>query len=131
MTGTLSDLTTDLIMANNNNRGTTIIDIFADHKILRTHPPHINSSEEILRRITHRTLAQLRTNKSYLPKGDNKSHTSLLDPLCNTHTHNTNHLFTCILIHTTLSPLDLWTDSAGVTVLPARWTEKLAGESQA
>ena len=34
-------------------------------------------------------------------------------------------------IRTTLSPLDLWTDPAGVTALLARWTEKLAGGPQA
>ena len=33
-------------------------------KILRTPPPHISSSEEILPRLTRRTLSQLRTNKS-------------------------------------------------------------------
>ena len=32
-----------------------------DHKILRTHPPHISSSEEILPRLSRRTLAQLIT----------------------------------------------------------------------
>ena len=31
---------------------------------------------------------------------------------------------------TTLSPLDLWTDPAGVTALLGRWTEKLAGGPQ-
>ena len=35
------------------------------------------------------------------------------------------------IIFTTLSPLDLWTDPAGVTALLARWTEKLAGGPQA
>ena len=83
-----------------------------NNKILHTPPPHISSSEERLPRLTHHTLAQLRTNKSpflksYLPKVDAKSHPSPLCPLCNTHTH---HLFNC----TTLSPLDLWTDPAGV-----------------
>ena len=34
------------------------------NKILRTPPPHTSSSEEILPRLTRRTLAQLRTNKS-------------------------------------------------------------------
>ena len=34
-----------------------------NNKILRTPPPHISSSEEILPRLTRRTLAQLRTNK--------------------------------------------------------------------
>ena len=48
-------------------------------KILRTPPTHIISSEEILPRITHGTLDQLRTNKSpflksYLHKVDAKSH---------------------------------------------------------
>ena len=36
----------------------------SNNKILRTPPPHISSSEEIFPRLTHRTLVQLRTNKS-------------------------------------------------------------------
>ena len=49
------------------------------NQILRTPPPHISCSEEILPCLTRRTLAQLRTNKSpflksYLPKVDAKSH---------------------------------------------------------
>ena len=51
-------------------------------------------------------------------------------PLCNINTHDTHHLFNCTHIRTTLSPLDLWTDPAGVTALLARWTEKLAGGPQ-
>ena len=101
-----------------------------NNKILRTPPPHTSSSEEILPRFTRRTLAQLRTNKShflksYLHKVDAKTHPSPLCPLCNIHTH--------IISSTvpTLSPLDLWTDPAGVTALLARWTEKLAGGPQA
>ena len=35
-----------------------------NNKILRTPPPHIISSEEILPRLTRRTIAQLRANKS-------------------------------------------------------------------
>ena len=38
------------------------------NKILRTPPPHISSSEEKLPRLTRRTLAQLRTNKSLFLK---------------------------------------------------------------
>ena len=43
-----------------------------NNKILRTPPPHTSSSEEILARLTRRTIVQLRTNKypflkSYLP----------------------------------------------------------------
>ena len=107
-----------------------------NNKILRTPPPHIGSSEERLPRLTRRTIAQLRTNKSpilksCLHKVDAKTHPSPLCPLCNIHTHDTYHLFNCTHICTTLSPLDLWTDPAGVIALLARWTEKLAGGPQA
>ena len=107
-----------------------------NNKILRTPPPHTSSSEKILPRLTRRTLAQLRTNKSpflksYLHKVDAKTHPSPLCPLCNIHTHDTHHLFNCTHIRTTLSPLDLCTDPAGVSALLARWTEKLAGGPQA
>ena len=93
-----------------------------NNNILRT--PHISRSEEILHRLTGCTLAQLRTNKSpflksELHKVDAKSHTSPLCLLCNTHTHDTHHLFNCSQIPTTLSPLDLWTDPTGVTALLA------------
>ena len=91
-----------------------------NNKILRTPPPHISSSEEILPRLTRRTLAQLRTNKlpflkSYLHKVDGKSHPSRLCSLCNTHTQDTHHLFNCTHIRATVSPLDLRTDPTGVT----------------
>ena len=107
-----------------------------NNKILRTPPPHISSFEERLPRLTRCTLVQLRTNKSpflksYLHKVDAKTHPSPLCPLCNIHTHDTHHLFNCTHIRTTLSPLDLWTNPAGVTALLARWTEKLAGGPQA
>ena len=106
------------------------------NKILRTPPPHISSSEEILPRTPRGTLAQLRTNKfpflkSYLHKVDAKTHPSPLFPLCNIHTHDTHHLFICTHLRTTLSPLDLWTDPAGVVGLLARWRDKLAGGPKA
>ena len=98
-----------------------------NNKILHTPPPHIGSSGERLPRLTHRTLSQLRTNKSpflksCLHKVDAKTHPSPLCPICNIHTHDTHHLFNCTHIRTTLSPLDLWTTPAGVTGLLARWT---------
>ena len=101
-----------------------------NNKILRTFPPHSRSSEERLPRLTRRTLALLRTNKSpflksYLHKVDAKTHPSPICPLCNIYTHDTHHLFNFTHICTTLPPLDLWTDPAGVTALLARWTEKL------
>ena len=56
-----------------------------NNKILRTPPPHISNSKEILPRITHHTLAQHRTNKSpflksYLHKVDAKTHPSHYAP---------------------------------------------------
>ena len=50
-----------------------------NNKILRTPPPHISSSEEILPLLTRRSLAQLITNKlpflkSHLHKVNDKSH---------------------------------------------------------
>ena len=106
-----------------------------NNTILRTPTPHISSSEEILPRLTRRTLSQLRTNKSpflksYLHKVDAESHPSPLCSHCNTHTHDTHHLFNCTHIRTTLSLLGLWTNPAGVTALLAIWTEKLAGGRQ-
>ena len=93
-----------------------------NNKILRTPPPHISRPEEILPRLTRRTLAQHRTNKSSflksnLHKVDAITHPSPLCPLCNTPTHDTHHLFNCTHIRTTLSPMDLWTDPAGVTAI--------------
>ena len=107
-----------------------------NNKILRTLPPHIRSSEEILPRLTCRTFVQLRTNKSlflkvYIHKVDTTIHPSPLFPFCNTHAYDTHHLFNCTRIGTTCSPLDLWTDPTGVSALLARWTEKLAGGPQA
>ena len=103
-------------------------------KLLRTPPPHIISF--ILPRLTRRTLAQLRTNKSpflkvCLHKVDAKTHPYPLCPLCNTHTHDTHHLFNCTHIRTTLSPLYLWTYPAGMSAPLARWTKKLTGRPQA
>ena len=91
------------------------------NKIVRTPPPHISRSKEILPRLTRGNLDQLRTNKSpflksYLHKVDANSHLSLLCPLCNSHTH---HHFNCTHLRTTLSPLDLWTDPTGVMELLA------------
>ena len=51
--------------------------------------------------------------------------------VCNTHTHDIHHLFDCTHIRTTLSPLDLRTDPAGVMELLARWRDKLGGGPKA
>ena len=68
------------------------------HTVTTTYIKHITSSEEILPRLTRRTIAQLRTNKypffkSYLHKADAKSRPSPLCPLCNTrHTQSLQQL---------------------------------------
>ena len=102
-----------------------------NNKILRTHPTQVSSTGENLPRYTCRTLAQLRTNKfpfllSYLHKIDASTHPSPLCPLCRTHEHTTQHLFSCPQIHTTLSALNLWRDPPGVAALLDDWREKLA-----
>ena len=107
-----------------------------NNKIMCTSPQHISSSEEILPRLTFSILAQLRTNKSpflksCLNKVNAKSHPSPPCILCNTQTHDTHHLFNDTHIRTTLTPLDLWTDPAGVSALLTRWQDKLAGVPQA
>ena len=75
------------------------------NKIKRAPTPHIIIHEEIAPRLSRRTLAQLRTNKSpflksYLHKVDAKSHPSPLCVLCNTYTHNTHDLFAFTHIYT-------------------------------
>ena len=104
-----------------------------NNKILRIHPPQASSTEENLPRHKRRTLAQLRTNKSpfplsYLHKIEGSTHPSPLCPLCHIHEHTTQHLFSCPLIHTTLSVLDLWRDPSGVAALLDDWREKLAAK---
>ena len=91
-----------------------------NNKILSTPPPHISSSEEILPHFTRRTHCP--TKKKYitlskiiLTEGQRQITYTPLFPLCNSHIHNTHNLFNCTKIHTTLSPLDLWRDPAGVT----------------
>ena len=64
-----------------------------NNKILRTPPPHISSSGEILPRLTRRILAQLRTNKSPFLK-------SYLQKATQNHIHHhyQHHLDTVSLI---------------------------------
>ena len=63
---------------------------------------------------------------SYLHKIDASTHPSPLCPLCRTHEHTTQHLFSCPQIRTTLSALDLWRDPSGIAALLDDWREKLA-----
>ena len=83
-------------------------------------------SEEILPRITRRTLAQHRqinhpsSNQIYTKSTPKHIHHHYAPYVILTHTtQDTHHLFNCTHIRTTLSPLDLWTSPAGVTALLA------------
>ena len=96
------------------------------NKVLNTPAPDIHTSEQTLTHFMRRTLAQLRTNKSpilhsYLNKISPDTHPSPLCPLCSTHTHDTQHLFNCTHIHTTLSPVDLWLKPVEAAALVTRW----------
>src|SRR5579872_3419369 len=84
-----------------------------ENKILEMQAPAIHHSEETLTRYHRRLLSQLRTNKSpfllsYLHKINPSEHPSPLCPLCSDQTHDTIHLFQCIQIQPTLTPIDLW-----------------------
>ena len=64
-----------------------------NNKLLRTPPPHISRSEEILPGLTRRIIAQLRTNKSASLKSYlHKLHPSPLCPLKHSHTQHTSYL---------------------------------------
>ena len=128
-------VTTADIKANMRDIHTTIVS-HHNNKILRTNPPQVSSTEENLPRYTRRTLSQLRTNKSpflisYLHKIDASTHPSPLCPLCRTHEHTTQLLFSCPQMHTTLSALDLWRDPSGVAALLDDLREKLAANLHA
>ena len=132
-------VTTADIKANMRDIHTTIVSQHLaardNNEMLRTHPPQVSSTEENLPWHTRCTLAQLRTNKSpfllsYLHKIGASTHPSPLCPLCRTHEHTTQHLFSCPQIHTTLAALDLWRDPSGVAALLDDWREKLAAGTQ-
>ena len=89
-----------------------------NNKILRTPPPHISSSEEILPPPS--LVAPLPNSEQLNHPFSNPTYTKSTPN--HTHIHNTHHLFNCTHIHTTLSPMDLWKDRTGVTALLTRLT---------
>src|SRR2546425_5236156 len=83
-----------------------------------------------LPRKTRRILAQLRAGKSpvltaYLHTIDSKSYPSPICPLCKSHDHTTQHLFSCPIINTTLTARDLWDDPVAVAALLQQWDDAL------
>ena len=103
---------------------------YKPNPIIALPAPDINQSEQTLPRKTRRILAQLRTNKSpilktYLHSIDPKNHPSPICPLCNSQDHNTQHLFSCPKINTSLTTLDLWDDPVAVATLLQQWDDAL------
>ena len=103
-----------------------------NNKILRTPPPHISSSEQILHRLTRPTNAQLRTTN--LPSSD---HTYIKSTPNNiphhyapytTPTHTTDSIYSTA---STLSPNDLRTGPTGVIEQLVRWIYEMAGGPKA
>ena len=100
-----------------------------NNKILRTPPPHISNSEEVLSRLTRRTLNSEQINhpsSNHTYTVDAKIHHYHFAPFV-TLTYTT-HIISSTAPH--CHPLDLWTDPARVAALLARWTEKLAARPQ-
>ena len=106
--------------------------------VIKTNMRHIHTSI-VSRHLATRgnnkimcTLAQLRTNKS--PSSNHTYTKSTSNHIHHHYAHYatpTHHLFNCTHIRTTLSPLDLWTDPAGVMEVLARWRDRLAGGPKA
>ena len=101
------------------------------NKILNEKPPTIHKSEESLSRKNRRILAQTRTNKSpllfsYKHKIDPHTYPSSLCPLCNSHEHDSTHLFNCTQIPTHLTPIALWKNPVEATALLEAWALRLA-----
>ena len=84
------------------------------NKVLGAPPPNISDSEKALPRITRTTLSQLRSGystylKSYMSRISKEVPVPDICPLCTQPGHTTEHLFSCPVNPTTLTPHDLWT----------------------
>ena len=90
---------------------------------IKTNIRHIHTSIVSIHLITRYNNKILRTPPPHISSSEDHHNASFVTLTYTTH----------IISSTapTLSPLDLWTDPAGVTTLLARWTDKLAGGPQA
>ena len=101
------------------------------NKLLNAHYPEVSHSEQSLPRRIRRILAQLRTIKSpilmaYKHHIDPTNYPSPACPLCSHTPHDTNHLFNCPVIPTTLTVQDLWTNPSLVAELLDIWSARAA-----
>ena len=102
-----------------------------NNKLLNAPYPEVSHSEQSLPRRIRRILAQLRTNKSpilmaYKHHIDPTNYPSPACPLCSHTPHDTNHLFNCPVIPTTLTVQDLWTNPCLVAELLDIWSARVA-----
>src|SRR5579872_210018 len=107
-----------------------------ENKILEMQAPEIHHSEQTLTIYHRRLLSLLRTNKSlfllsYLHNINPSEHPSPLCPLRSYQAHDTIHLFQCIQIQTTLTPIDLWNTPSDAAELLDTWRLALEERSQA
>ena len=124
------------INTNHNLTVSNYLNSIPDNKVINLPALPIHQSEETLTRYERRLLAQLRTNKSpflltYKHKIDPTSHPSPLCPLCSEQPHNTEHLFQCRQIQTTLTPHDLWNRPCEVAELLETWRKTMDDPTQA
>jgi len=122
ITNNMKQIHTEIVNQHNQNT--------PDNKILQTKAPDIDKSENTLPRSTRVLLAQLRTGKSpflltWKHKIDPTKYTSPLCPLCGANEHNTEHIFNCTHIPTTLEVADLWHNPCEVEGLLETWRGKL------
>ena len=99
-------------------------------KIQQLAAPKIHKSKVTLNRYQRRLLSPLRTDKfpfllTYLHKINPIAHPSPTCPLCSDQPHNTQHLFQCKHIQTTLTPSYLWNRPCEAAELLKTWRRAL------
>ena len=99
------------------------------NKVTNTTPYDIHSSEQTLPHHMHRKLTQLKANKSpllqsYLHTVNPEIYTPQC-PLCLSHTHDSNHLFTCSQLPMQHNTTSLWKKPLEVAEVIQEWKSRL------
>jgi hypothetical protein len=123
---------TETIKANCKTIHSTIVQNYLSslkpNPIINQIPPPIHNSELSLSRDSRCLLSQLRSGHSrfllkYLNLIDPNTYPSPICPACNSHEHNTTHLFNCPTVPNplNLTPLDLWIRPVEAAEVLALW----------
>ena len=135
-----NNLTDQQITSNMKTIHTNIVDKYITsiqpNPIININPPTVHKSEETLDRKQRVLLHQLRANKSpfllsYKHKIDEHNYPNPNCPLCKTHIHDTNRLFTCTKIPTNLTVLDLWNAPCRLVELLEAWRANVEAAQEA